>query len=216
MTRTPGFGAIVEALLKQPGALLFELNGERRTSIISKLFILVVICTVIYGFVMGSLSGGIQIWAAPVKLTVGMLFSMLICLPSLYIFLCLSGADLRIGQVCGALLAMGSLLSLLLIGFAPVAWIFSQSTNSVTLMGALHLVFWIIGLWFGTRFILGLMQFGQSSDRTHIKVWILIFVFVSLQMTAVLRPLVGTEPELIQPGKKFFPMHWIECIQAEN
>jgi len=43
-------------------------------------------------------------------------------------------------------------MTVLLIGFAPVAWLFSQSTESLLLMGALHLVFWLIATYFGLRF----------------------------------------------------------------
>ena len=47
-------------------------------------------------------------------------------LPSLDIFTCLSGIDVNLRTVTGVLFAAVSLGGLLLIGFAPVAWIFSQ------------------------------------------------------------------------------------------
>lgn len=208
--------SILEALLKQPGALLHELNGERRGGIITRLIALILICGCTYGVVMGSLSGGTQLWAAPVKLTAGLFFSVLLCLPSLYIFLCLNGADVRLGQICGALLGMVALVTLLLIGFAPVAWIFSQSTDSVVMMGMLHLFFWVIGLWFGLRMIKGLLAYTDSPDHGHLKVWIIIFVLVSLQMTAVLRPLIGTANTLLPAEKKFFVQHWLDNMNGNN
>lgn len=207
---------ILEALLKQPGALLHELNGERRGGIITRLIALILICGCTYGVVMGSLSGGTQLWASPVKLTVGLFFSVLLCLPSLYIFLCLNGADVRLGQICGALLGMVALVTLLLIGFAPVAWIFSQSTDSVMMMGMLHLFFWVIGLWFGVRMIKGLLAYSDSADHGHLKVWIIIFVLVSLQMTAVLRPLIGTANTLLPTEKKFFVQHWFDNLNENG
>lgn len=212
MEREPGLGAIVEALLKHPGALLHELDGERRGGILKHLVLLILACGCIYGLVMGSLSGGTQLWAAPLKLTGGLFFSILLCLPSLYIFLCLNGADLRIGQIGGALLGMVALVTLLLIGFAPVAWIFSQSTDSIVMMGVLHLLFWIIGLWFGVRLIKGLLTCHEVPDQGHLKVWIIIFTLVSLQMTAVLRPLIGTADTLLPTEKKFFAQHWIDTM----
>ena len=65
----------------------------------------------------------------------------MICLPSLYIFTCLSGSR-RGWPRCGLLIGLVMLMTILLVGFAPVAWLFSQSTESVAWMGALHLVFW--------------------------------------------------------------------------
>lgn len=213
MDREPGFGAILEALLKRPGSLLFELQGARQGAIIGRLLVLVVACAAIYGLVMGSLSGGVQLWAAPLKLTSGLIASVLLCLPSLYIFLCLNGADLRLGQISGALLGMVALITLLLIGFAPVAWIFSQSTDSVVTMGMLHLFFWIIGLWFGLRLIRGLVACSEAPDQGHLKVWTIIFVLVSLQMSAVLRPLIGTADTFLPTEKKFFVQHWTDSMR---
>ncbi len=92
-------------------------------------------------------------WIAPAKLALGTILSILICLPSLYIFACLSGIDVRLRTVSGVLFAAICLGALLLIGFAPVAWIFSQSTDSVAFMAALHLILWAIGIIFGLRLI---------------------------------------------------------------
>lgn len=207
-------GAVLEALLKDPGRVLLALEEPRRGGILGRLVLVIALCAAIYGLVMGSLSGGAQLWAAPLKVTIGLFASILLCLPSLYIFLCLNGADLRPAQVTGALLGMAALITLLLIGFAPVSWIFSQSTDSVVLMGVLHLLFWIIGLWFGVRLIHGLADCGgaSSSDRSHLKVWIIIFTLVSLQMTAALRPLIGTSDTLLPTEKKFFVQHWMDCM----
>src|SRR5256885_11130618 len=46
-----------------------------------------------------------------------------------------------------------SLTTVLLIGFAPVAWVFSESTKSLPAIGALHLIFWLIATYFGLRFL---------------------------------------------------------------
>ena len=211
-------GSVLQALLKQPGSLLHALHagGPGTGAVRVKLALILVVCLAIYGVVMGSLSGGVQLWAAPLKLTLGMLASLLICLPSLYIFLCLSGADLRLGHVAGAALGMAAMLSLLLVGFAPVAWIFSQSTDSVALMGALHLTFWMIGMWFGVRLVAGLLEYPVRADGSHVRVWVLIFALVSLQMATVLRPLIGTSEHLLPVEKKFFVTHWLETLGGRS
>ena len=209
-----GLGAILEALLKRPDALLEALKGPLQGGILARLILLILVCGCTYGLVLGSLSGGTQLWAAPLKLSSGLFLSILLCLPSLYIFLCLNGADLGLGQIGGAFLGMVALTAVLLIGFAPVAWIFSQSTDSVVTMGMLHLFFWIIGLWFGARLIKGLLACGEAADHGHLKVWMIIFVLVSLQMTAVLRPLIGTADTLLPTEKKFFAQHWIDSLNG--
>ena len=110
---------------------------------------------------------------------------------------------------------MVALVTLLLIGFAPVAWIFSQSTDSLVMMGLLHLLFWIIGMWFGVRLIKGLAACATGSDASdlgHLKVWLIIFILVSLQMSSALRPLLGTAPTLLPEEKRFFAQHWFENL----
>jgi hypothetical protein len=99
------------------------------TSNTSGLLVVAAFCCVIYGLIVGSFSGGQQIWAAPLKIATGMLVSGLICLPSLYIFSCLSGSPVRLVQAFGVLAGLPALSAILLIGFAPVAWVFPPARN---------------------------------------------------------------------------------------
>src|SRR5207237_1562341 len=108
------------------------------------LLIFGIVGVTIYGIVVGAQSGGAQLWIAPAKLGLGTLLSMLICLPSLYIFACLGGIDAQLPSVCGALFAAVCLGSILLIAFPSVAWIFSPSTYSLVFMGPLHVLFWLV------------------------------------------------------------------------
>jgi hypothetical protein len=170
----------------------------------------------LYGIVVGSFSGGTQIWIAPTKIALGTLFSVLICLPSLYIFACLSGIDAHFRTVSGVLFAAVSLGALLLIGFAPVAWIFSQSTDSIAFIACLHLGFWGIGIGFGLRLIQGMGLLLNRSARDHIKLWSLIFVVVCLQMMTSLRPIIGTSASFLPREKKFFLAHWFETLGSAD
>ncbi|WP_414211339.1 hypothetical protein, partial [Klebsiella variicola] len=85
--------------------------------------------------------------------------------------------------VFGILFAVVCLSALLLIGFAPVAWIFSQSTDSIAFMGTLHLAFWLIGTLFGLRLLSLLARLSGGIPNSHLRVWSTIFVLVCLQMT---------------------------------
>jgi predicted PurR-regulated permease PerM len=110
---------------------------------------------------------------------------------------------------------MLALLSVLLVGFAPVAWVFSQSTGSVVAMGVLHLVFWWIAAWFALRFLnQGIGSLGDSTGG--FKVWVCIFIMVVLQMTTTLRPLIGTAPTLLPEEKKFFVVHWMDSMDGKE
>ncbi|HEY2951117.1 MAG TPA: hypothetical protein VGK40_00965 [Verrucomicrobiae bacterium] len=110
-----------------------------------------------------------------------------------------------------------SLLAFLLIGFAPVAWIFSQSTESEVAMGALHLIFWLIATYFGMRFLHAGFRNLDANTGGGLKVWVAIFMLVMLQMTTALRPIVGkAESAFLQTEKKFFVSHWMDCLKKAN
>jgi hypothetical protein len=208
-----GFGAILDALLKHPGRLVYQLHQKSPLWPCVVLGAIALVCLTLYGLVAGSFSGGVQWWAAPVKIVLGTFLSALICLPSLYIFSCLSGAEARPGPLCGGLLASIGLNALLLVSFTPVAWVFSQSTESVAFMGAMHLAFWIISLFFGLRMIKATAAYIGAKDKEYLRIWFMIFLLVCLQMTTALRPIIGQAPTLLPVEKKFFLAHWMESLK---
>ncbi len=215
--REPVSGVLpaVEAILRQPRRILRQLRQEGHGSLIACLILIAVACSLVYGLVVGSFSRGDQLyqfWTAPVKIALGLVLSALICLPSLYIFSCLSGSPARLVEVFGVLAGVLALTTVLLIGFAPVAWVFSESTKSLPAISALHLFFWLVATYFGLRFLhTGFAHLGAKSNG-GVKVWVVIFLLVALQMTTALRPIVGTAPTFLPAEKKFFVNHWFECL----
>lgn len=206
--------AAIEAILRQPRRLMYSLRQPGAGGLIAGMLIAAVVCSLIYGLVVGSFSGGMQWWAAPVKISTGLLVSMLICLPSLYIFACLSGSQARLAEMFGLVVGLLMLLTLLLIGFAPVAWLFSQSTESLVWMGALHLIFWLVATIFGLRFLNAGFAHSNARSNAGLNTWIVIFMLVMLQMSTALRPLIAEgDPDTFMPEKKkFFLTHWGDCI----
>jgi hypothetical protein len=211
-----GPAGVIEALLRHPRRLIYHLPRTGSGGLIAVLLTIAVGCSVAYGGIVGAFSGGMQLWAAPLKIALGLIGGAAICLPSLYIFACLAGSQARLVDVLGVLAGLLALTTVLLIGFAPVAWIFSQSTNSVAGMGILHLLFGIVSIAFGARFLrAGFRLFGIRSE-IGINVWLLVFLLVLLQMTAALRPLIGTADQFFPSGKKFFLTHWAESMGAND
>jgi hypothetical protein len=210
----PSAFTAAETLLRQPRRILFHLVSEGQGVLVLKLVGIALASAVGYGLVVGTFSGGDQFWAAPVKVAAGLLLSALICLPSLYIFACLSGAQTRLGEVCGLVAGLLAMMTVLLIGFAPVAWVFSQSTESVTAMGALHLMFWGIATAFALRFLSGGFAQLKADLGAGLQVWTVIFVMVMLQMSTALRPIIGTSDAFLPKEKKFFVSHWSEQMKS--
>lgn len=206
--------AAVEAILRQPRRVMFQLRQPGAGKLIGQMLFCAVICSLIYGVIVGSFSGGTQWWAAPVKVSVGLLISAIICLPSLYIFTCLSGSQARLVEIFGLVAGLLMLTTILLIGFAPVAWLFSQSTESIVWMGTLHLIFWGIATVFGLRFLEAGFSHSKARSSAGLFTWIAIFMLVVLQMTTALRPFLGTSEKFLPTEKKFFVSHWGDCLKS--
>jgi hypothetical protein len=207
---------VIEALLKFPGRIIHELQNNWRAALPLWLLSLALLGMLAYGVVVGSFSGGAQFWIAPAKIALGTLLSILICLPSLYIFTCLSGIDAQLRTVTGVFFAAISLGALLLIGFAPIAWIFSQSTDSVAFMAALHIGLWVIAIMFGLRLLEAMGHLLGGSARNHLKFWSVIFIVVCLQMITTLRPIIGTSDHFLPTERRFFLTHWAETLRDES
>jgi hypothetical protein len=206
----------LELLLKKPGALFYEMNATPKVRSFIVLFVFSTLMLVMYGLVVGSFSGGRQYMVAPAKTIIGMYASALICLPSLYIFACLGRAKTGFISLMGNLLIVVTLIGVLLIGFIPVAWIFSQSTTAIPFMGFIHITVFLISLVFAFR-LLGqalLTVSGQKSPFTAI--WMMIFTVVALQMSTSLRPIIGVSDRFLQSDKKFFLSHWAETVTGSN
>ena len=191
---------------------MFQLRDGQAGGLITALLVIASGCALIYGLIVGTFSGGTQLWAAPLKIVAGLLITALICLPSLCIFSCLGGSTARLAEVAGLLAGLLTLMMVLLIGFAPVAWVFSQSTTSLPVMGALHLFFWFVATCFGLHFLSAGFEHQQIKSKAGLNVWILIFLLVAVQMTTALRPILGRADTLLPTEKKFFLQHWSECM----
>ncbi|MDF1657201.1 MAG: hypothetical protein P1U58_06285 [Verrucomicrobiales bacterium] len=210
-----GFAAVIDALLKKPGSLLFEWEEGRGGAVLKHLMLIASGSFLIFGFLLGMFSGGDQLWAVPTKVFAGAFLSALITLPSLYVFSSLGGFDFTLKKATGLLLCGLTLIGVILIGLAPVLWIFTQSTDSLGFMGFLVLAFWIAALCFGIGMITrGARAFGDHSTA-YLTFWSIIFVVVTLQMSTSLRPLLGPAEETLLPTeKRFFLEHWGRVFQS--
>lgn len=201
--------AVFENLLKSPASLIETIRKEKNPGALAlKLSLVTLVGFLIFGFTLGSFSFGNQLWAAPVKTILGITFSAIICLPSLYIFSALTGTKLRFPEIALGLAAALALIAALLLGFTPVLWVFSQSTSSPAFFGFLVILGWIISLCFGTGFLLKMITHSGTTDKGPVRIWIGIFLLVTLQMSTTLRPLIRNSDHFFTSEKRFFLEHW--------
>ena len=92
----------MEALLKHPGSAISEFASGTRAGLLSRSLVLIILAGMaLFGVAAVDFTHGIQWWAAPLKMMGGLFLSALLCLPSLYIFSCLSGLEIRFKTVIG-------------------------------------------------------------------------------------------------------------------
>lgn len=217
MKNAPTLANVIDALLKFPGRVLYELREGQSMRVARQLAVLAFGAMLLFGFVLGIFSGGEQLWAAPVKLAGGMAVAVLITLPSLYVFSCLGGMDITPQKAAGLILTAVALLGLILSALCPVAWIFTQSTSSVGMMGFLTLLFWLVAISFGiSRLFRSAKKIGLANAQ-YLRAWIVIFVVVTLQMSTSLRPIIGPAEDTFFPTeKRFFLSHWEAVVSGED
>jgi hypothetical protein len=199
--------SLFEALLRRPQALVVRL-AEGRHGATGRFALMAVLAFLLFGFVLGCFAKHEQLWAAPVKITAGLLFAGLICFPSLYIFSTLAGARVSIAQLAACLAGAFALAGMLLLGFAPAVWIFAESTDSFGFMGSLAVGSWIIAVGFALRFLKSVITATGGTQKAPLMIWSGVFLLVTLQMTTSLRPILGRSNLLLTQEKKFFLQHW--------
>lgn len=213
MSGGTGPAATVEALLKQPGSAVFEFTEGSRAGALSRSLLLIIITgLILFSVVAVDFSQGIQWWAAPLKMTAGLLLSALLCLPSLYIFSCLGGLEIGFKTLCGVLLTSLALTSTILAGFVPVVWVFSQSSDSVVFMGIIVIIGWCIALFLGLALLQRQARALSLRNNLDLRLWMLIFILVTFQMSCALRPLLGQADTFLPERKRFFLQHWAEQL----
>ncbi|MEO6709216.1 MAG: hypothetical protein ABIP42_06515, partial [Planctomycetota bacterium] len=206
---------LVDLLLRSPRALLGRFDEPDASKTLVRLAAVALAGHLIYGFVVASFAGDMQWWAAPLKILFGITLSGAICFPSLYILVCLSGARARGPQVAGMLLSLLALSAVFLAGFAPIAWVFSQSSNLVSFIGPVHLLVWFISLFASVHMLSLGMKHWRARGTGWVGMWILVLVVTALQMATVLRPIVGPSTQFLETERQFFLQHWLRTIEGD-
>ncbi len=204
---------LIDALLKSHEQMYQLFNTGSGISNMIKLLFIALFGFSLYGVLMGAFSMGIQWVVVPAKIFLITLLSALLCFPSLYILSALSGATLSVKQAGALLLTSLGLVALLLLGFAPVAFVFTVSIASLPFMGLVHLLIWGISFFFGFHFFKKGVQFLGGKDVMMIKVWMMIFLLTFAQMSTVFRPILGEGRPIFVTEKHFFLDHWRQTLE---
>jgi hypothetical protein len=164
-----------------------------------RLFLLLVICGVFYGVVMGSYSGltagrSRQLLYSGVKVPLLLLATFILCLPSFFVINTVAGLREDFGRVLRALVAAQSCVTVALAALSPItAFWYLCSTNYEQAVLFNGLMF---GVASGAAQIVVRRYYDplircSGRHRTLLWAWFFLYAFVGIQMGWVLRPFIG-------------------------
>lgn len=157
------------------------------------LFVLLFGC--VYGGVLGSFGGrGLQAVYSASKVPLLLLVSTVVCLPNFYVVNVLLGLRDDFSAACRGVFAAQATLAVVLAALAPLTAVFYVSSDSYA--GA--------KVWNGLMFLVGTVT-GQVALNHHYQAliaqnpahrwgrvaWVVLYVFVAIQLAWVLRPFLG-------------------------
>ena len=168
--------------------------------------ILILVFGTFYGGVMGTYGGvaGDRLWQvvySGVKVPLLLMATFLLSLPSFFVLNTLLGLRNDFTRVVTSLLATQASLTVILGSLAPVTafWYVSSSEYQPAILfnGLMFAVASISAQWLLRREYRPLIA-RHPAHRWMLRTWIVIFVFVGIQMGWVLRPFIGNPHAPVQ------------------
>jgi hypothetical protein len=214
----------VLSLLSDRQKFLTEISeGIKLKSKISSLMLSSFCFFAIYGGIIGTFHSPLQTISSAIKLPTLYLITLLVCLPTLYIFNALFGSKQTIAQHFTYLLTAVTVIGILLFGFAPVALFFLITVNDYPFFLLLNVIIFALTGVMGVSFLYQIMKPIDNEDnhqnvkvRTNIlKFWLVLYGFVGSQLGWTLRPFFGSPGkfELFRPREgTFFSGVWNALI----
>ena len=169
------------------------------------LLALLVLCGAAYGAVMGSYGGwgsfiglrserGLQILISATKVPLLLLATFALALPSFFVLNTLLGVRRDFGAVLRALVGAQAALTIVLVALAPYTafWYasFTDYQSAILFNGVMFAVASLGGQWHLRRAYRPLIE-RSPRHRVLLRGWLVLYVFVGIQMAWVLRPFIG-------------------------
>jgi hypothetical protein len=194
-------------------------RARARLPVMTTLALVIVVYGLFYGGVMGTYGGvaGPRLWQviySAVKVPFLLLATFLISLPSFFVINTLLGLRSDFAYVLRALLATQAALTVILSALAPFTafWYVSGSAYEPAILfnGAMFAVASVSAQWMLRRSYEPLIL-RNERHRWMLRAWLIIYVFVGIQMGWVLRPFIGNP---LAPVQFFREGSWTNAYEA--
>ena len=205
----------IAGVLGNPEGVIRQICASRRLGAQGAFLLLLALGgTALFGFGAGCFVDWQVALLDAVKAGGIVLFSYLLCLPTLYVFASIAGC--RVGFVRLALVGLVILsgIGCILAALAPVLWLFAVSTESAALFILLAFILVIVAVALGARTLGGAVKAQAVNTTAGLSAWFVVFLVVALQAITLVRPMlspIGAERE--PEGKCFFLSHFFKSLE---
>jgi len=168
---------------------------------ISELALFVATFGGLYGIAMGSFGGvltgdrWLQMTYSSLKVPLLLLTAFSLCLPSFYVVNALLGLQRDFARAVGAIVASQACLAVVLASLSPLTLFCYVSTNdynfAVLFNGAPFLVASLAAQYALARAYRPMIA-ANSRHRLAMIAWLVLYIFVAIQLAWILRPFVGS------------------------
>jgi len=187
--------SIIKTLLKDKQKIYEQLfHEEQWNSLAAKFLAISIFGIAFYGLVMGTYVDEWQHWLKiSYKAVVLIWGSIILCVPSLYVFTSIKGSSLSLKQIIFLLLGALSTTGIVLIGFLPIVWFFTWCTKEMVIIRAMHDFVIFLSLGFGLIFLgQGLNYQIENNKKVSytgvLFLWLIVLIAVLGQMAVKLSP----------------------------
>jgi hypothetical protein len=163
--------------------------------------VLILICTIIYGAVLGYYAKGEQIILDAIKIPILFLITLYIAIPIFFIVDALQGNKISMGQISTLILLGFSSASIVLIAFTPLMFFFIFTTLEYSFIAILNIVICGFAGYFGIFSIYSsFKQFHKSTTwYPSLMIGSFIIIFVGTQLAWTLRPFFHISSQFTRP-----------------
>ena len=204
----------VSRLLGDTVQIVGEVKTVRCMKVAVSYAILAVCGCALYGAAIGAFGGWMLALLDAAKLAGVVVFGYILCLPSLYVFSCLSGTTLSFWRIATFGLVSLAILGCVLAALSPILWLFAVSTASVKFFVMFAIVLTAIAFCMAMRPVKYAVSAGITSSKIGCYAWFIVFVAVVLQSLTLVRPMLSRQLDgAATVGKCLFIQHFSETME---
>jgi hypothetical protein len=160
-------GLIIERILRDRESVWRQVVEERGLGgLTARMLLTSFLCLAAYGAVLGASNSWQQAISSAVKLPLLFLATLVICLPTLYLFNLIFGAKLGMLQAVTLIMACITVISVLVLAFAPISLFFLTTADNYEFFKLLNVAILVLGAFVGLKFLTsGMARLNEYQEE---------------------------------------------------